>query len=61
MILLGEEKSHPRGLLTIYKAMEDNGYLLGPYGTSLPEDWKSNLNHRYDVMFHNVYDVIYLI
>ena len=60
-ILLGEEKSHPRGLLTIYKAMEDNGYLLGPYGTSLPEDWKSNLNHRHDIIFHNIYNVIYLI
>ena len=60
IILLGEEKSDTEGLLTVYRAMEDNGYLLGPYGTSLPEDWKSNLDRRYDVVFHNVADIVYL-
>jgi len=45
-------------LLSTYMAMAKNGYLLGPYGIELSDNWRERLDMR-DILFSNQYSAVY--
>lgn len=48
-------------LLVTYETMEKNGYVLGPYGVELKQDWIQNIQDRADRIFSNNFTDTYYV
>lgn len=60
-LLTGDRVGSLNGLLLTYPAMEKNGYLLGPYGVELPQEWKNKLSGERYLIYSSSSNLIYLI
>jgi hypothetical protein len=52
--VLNGENPAGESLIAVYKVMEKNGYVLGPYGVELRDSWRRDIVDKTDKVFTNL-------